>query len=100
MRLKFRNFGIIYDFHITDLFRGFSWCKMQRSTTPQAQQYRSIRQVFNFDWHHVPPLARIIHNRSGYVVKTGIMPQFATSDCCLEAETERLCHGERLQARR
>ena len=39
-------------------------------------------------------------NRSGYVVKTGIIPQFATADRWLEAETGRRRHAERLHGRR
>ena len=39
-------------------------------------------------------------NRSGDVVKTGIMPPFATSVRWPEAEMERLRHAERLHGRR
>ena len=39
-------------------------------------------------------------NRSGYVVKTGITPQFATSDRGTEAEKGRFRHAERPHGRR
>ena len=39
-------------------------------------------------------------NRSGYVVKTGITPPFATSDRWMEAEKGRLRHAERPHGRR